>query len=175
MCAICNFRIEFGVGHPQALSVATATRSAIESGLLAEDKAGDVLATARQRLAAIETLKLFQNTLESTIPNDALLALPDFYVLLIESETWEFFHATPDGFDPDAVPDIPDIGTQDMNNRSNVLVTADLTLRAMLAGRIDMDQALDRRIALIDAPAAQSEKLRMAIREALAIGLPYPG
>ncbi|CAM2172232.1 hypothetical protein PSAC2689_10737 [Paraburkholderia sacchari] len=40
MCAICNFKIEFGVGHPLALSIATATRNAIESGLLNENKAG---------------------------------------------------------------------------------------------------------------------------------------
>ncbi|PVX70950.1 hypothetical protein [Paraburkholderia unamae] len=169
MCAICNFKIEFGIGHPMALCVATATRGAIDSGLLTEDKTEGVLATARQRLAAIETLKVFQDRLETSVAIDELLALPDFYVLLIEGETWGFFHATAEGFDPDIVPEMPDLATEDVEKRSVVLVVANVTLQALLAGRVDLQSALDDNLLLIDAPAQHSEKLRGVIGKSLAV------
>ncbi|MEM5314848.1 hypothetical protein [Paraburkholderia sp. JHI869] len=170
MCAICNFKIEFGIGHPLALCVATATRSAIDSGLLIEDKTEGVLATARQRLAAIETLKVFQDRLETTVAIEELLELPDFYVLLIEGETWGFFHATPEGFDPDIVPDMPDITTEDVEKRSIVLVMANVTLKALLAGSPGLRQAIDDNLVVIDAPAHYSEKLRAALGKSLDLG-----
>lgn len=167
MCSICNFKIEFGVGHPLALSVAMATRSAIESGLLEEDKAEGVLSTARQRLVAIDTLKVFQDRLESAVPIDALLELPDFFVLLIESQTWGFFHATPQGFDPDIVPDIPDVTAEDVEKRSVVLVMAEVTLRGLLAGSVSLRQALDDQLVVVDAPALLVGRLCAAVGQAL--------
>lgn len=170
MCSICNFKIEFGIGHPLALCVATATRSAIDSGLLVEDKAEGVLATARQRLAAIETLKEFQDKLETTVAIEEWLELPDFYVLLIEGETWGFFHATPQGFDPDIVPDMPDTTSEDVEKRSIVLVMADVTLKALLAGGLGLQQALEDKLVLIDAPPQHTEKLRAALGKSLDVG-----
>jgi hypothetical protein len=167
MCAICNFKIEFGSGHPLALCVATATRSAIDAGLLAEDKAEGVLATARQRMAAIETLKVFQDKLETSVAIEELLDLPDFYVLLIEGETWGFFHATPTGFDPDIVPEIPDTTAEDVEKRSVVLVMANVTLKSLLAGSLGLQRALDDQLVLIDAPARHSEKLRAVLGKSL--------
>jgi len=169
MCAICNFKIEFGVGHPLALSVAAATRVGIESGLLDEDKAGGVLTTARQRLAAIETLQMFQDRLETSVTIDELLDLPDFYVLLIESETWGFFHPTSEGFDPDIVPDIPDTSTEDVERRSVVVVTANVTLLALLAGSVDMQEALLDQLVVVDAPGSHSGKLCAAFGRALGV------
>ena len=34
MCAICDLRIEFSIEHPMTLSVAVATRKAIDAGVL---------------------------------------------------------------------------------------------------------------------------------------------
>ncbi|CAM2172228.1 hypothetical protein PSAC2689_10736 [Paraburkholderia sacchari] len=128
-----------------------------------------MLATARQRLEAIDTLKLFQDRLEMSVAIGELLELPDFYVLLIESETWGFFHATPKGFDPDIVPDIPDVSAEDVEKRSVVLVTADVTLRALLAGSIGMQQALEGNLIVVDAPAVHSAKLCAVVGQALAV------
>jgi hypothetical protein len=50
MCAICEFKIEFSIGHPLALSVAVATRKAIEAGLVDEIETDDgALSAARKR------------------------------------------------------------------------------------------------------------------------------
>lgn len=171
MCAICNFKIEFGVGHPLSLSIAMATRNAIESGLLEELKVegdGGVLGTARRRLAAIDLLSEFQEKVESAVPASELMALPDFYVLLIESQTWGFFHATPDGFDPDIVPEIPDTTIEDAEKRSNVMLMAETTMQAILSGACDWQRALNDELIVIDAPAGRRELLLSAIAHSLA-------
>lgn len=167
MCAICNFKIEFGVGHPQALSVAVATRQAIERGELAQTSTDGALATARLKIEAIATLGAFQARLEGVLTGEELLALPDFYTLLIEADTWGFFHATPDGFDPDVVPELPNVASDDIAKRSTVLVTSDVTLRALLGGFIKFGQAIDNNLLVLDAPPGECEKLSRAITCAL--------
>lgn len=166
MCAICEFKIEFSIGHPLALSVAVATRKAIEAGLVDEIDADDgALAAARKRLSAVEALNLLQARIESGHAADDLLALPDFYVLLIENDTWGFFHATTDGFDPDIVPEMPDVTASEDAKRCNVVVTSEAALRAWLAGRFDMLRALDASLFVVDAPAASTMSLsRMLAR-----------
>lgn len=162
MCAVCEFRIEFGIGHPLALSVAVATRNAIDAGLvdpINEDDRG-VLGAARRRGQAVDALNLLQARIEAGHAADDLLALPDFYVLLIENDTWGFFHATTDGFDPDIVPGMPDVTATDEATRSKVVVTSEAALRAWLAGRFDMSHALDASLFVIDAPGTSAGCLR---------------
>jgi hypothetical protein len=167
MCAICNFKIEFGVGHPQALSVAVATRQAIERGELAQTNTDGALAAARLKIEAIATLGEFQARLEEALTGQELLALPDFYTLLIEADTWGFFHATPDGFDPDIVPELPDVVSDDVTKRSTVLVTSDVALRALLDGSIEFRQAIDDKLLVLDASPGHREGLLRAITCAL--------
>jgi hypothetical protein len=173
MCAICEFKIEFSIGHPLALSVAVATRKAIEAGLVDEIDADDgALAAARKRLSAVEALNLLQARIESGHAADDLLALPDFYVLLIENDTWGFFHATTEGFDPDIVPDMPDVTASDDAKRSNIVVTSEAALRAWLAGRFDMLHGLDASLFVVDAPETSALALtRMLARADAAISI----
>ncbi|MBN3808833.1 hypothetical protein G3N97_06980 [Paraburkholderia sp. Ac-20347] len=160
MCAICEFKIEFSIGHPLALSVAVATRKAIEAGLVdAMESEDGALAAARKRLSAVEALNLLQTRIESVHSEDALLTLPDFYVLLIEDDTWGFFHATTDGFDPDIIPDLPDVTATDDAKRSNVVVVSEAALRAWIAGHFDMSYAIDASLFVIDAPDVQAKCL----------------
>jgi hypothetical protein len=153
MCAICHFRLDFGVSHPLALSVAVATRQAIESGFVEPiDAAEGALSTARLRMSAVEALNLLQARIENAYTEAALLAIPDFYVLLIENDTWGFFHATTQGFDPDIVPAMPDVTATDEATRSNVIVASETGLRAWLDGRVDIDYALRESLVVVDAP-----------------------
>lgn len=152
MCAICNFKIEFSVGHPLALSVAVATRKAIEAGLIGElDLDDGPLSAARKRLSAVDALNLLQARIEGSLTTAELMALPDFYVLLIEDDTWGFFHPTIDGFDPNIVPEMPDVTTTDELKRSNVVVTSEAALRAWLHGAFDIENALHDSVFVIDA------------------------
>ena len=57
MCAICELKIEFNIGHPQALTVAVATREAMDTGVLPETQAEGALSNMKLRLAAIDALK----------------------------------------------------------------------------------------------------------------------
>ncbi|MCP3711127.1 hypothetical protein M3I54_29830 [Paraburkholderia sp. CNPSo 3274] len=167
MCAICNFKLEFGIGHPFALSVAVASRHAIEAGLIEPiDTAEGALSAARKRMSAVDALNLPQARIESGHAVDDLLALPDFYVLLIENDTWGFFHATTEGFDPDIVPEMPDVTTTDEARRSNVVITSEAALRAWLSGRFDMSRAFDASLILIDAPDAAVALLKRMLSTA---------
>jgi len=161
MCAICNFKLDFGVGHPSALTIAVAARSAINAGLIEPvDAAGGALSAARMRISAIEALNLLQARIEEAHGEEALLALPDFYVLLIENDTWGFFHATTEGFDPDIVPETPDVTATEDDRRSNILITSEAALRGWLDGRFDLEKAFGDSLAIIDAPQAHAEALR---------------
>ncbi|SDR33956.1 hypothetical protein SAMN05443245_4814 [Paraburkholderia fungorum] len=153
MCAICNFKIDFGVGHPLALSVAVATRKAIESGMVEPiDATTGALSAARTRISSIEALNLLQARIEGAHREDALLTLPDFYVLLIENDTWGFFHATTSGFDPDIVPDMPDLTTDDETKRSNIIITSEAGTRAWMDGGFSIETALHNELFMFDAP-----------------------
>jgi hypothetical protein len=153
MCAICNFKLDFGVSHPLALTVAVATRSAIEAGLIEPvDTTGGALSAARMRLSAVEALNLLQARIEGAHSEEALLAIPDFYVLLIENDTLGFFHATTQGFDPDIVPEMPDVTAVDDAKRSSVIVTSEAGLRGWLDGRLAIDYALRESLFVVDAP-----------------------
>ncbi|NKJ48025.1 hypothetical protein CIC12_15000 [Burkholderia sp. SG-MS1] len=154
MCAICNFNIDFGVGHPFALTVAVSTRNAIEAGLIEPiDATQGALSAARMRMSSVEAMNLLQARIEETHSEDALLALPDFYVLLIENDTWGFFHATTNGFDPDIVPEMPDVTTTDEAKRGNIVLTSEACLRAWLDYRFDIEKALRESLFMIDASA----------------------
>lgn len=167
MCAICNFKIEFGVGHPAALTVAVAARKAIEAGLIDPADAGQgPLAAARARMSAIDALNLLQARIEETHTPDELLALPEFYVFLVESDTWGFFRATVDGFDPDIVPELPDVTATDALRRSNIVVMPEAGLRAWLAGRIGARAALGDALFHVDAPALAGTTLATMLASA---------
>jgi hypothetical protein len=156
MCAICNFKIDFGVGHPLALSVAVAARKAIESGLIEPFEAAEgALAAARMRMSAVDALNLLQARIEAAHSETALLALPDFYVLLIENDTWGFFHATTEGFDPDIVPEMPDVATTDEAKRSNILIAS------------EAEMALRDSLFVVDAPEGPA----VALKEMLATAI----
>jgi hypothetical protein len=167
MCAVCEFKIEFSIGHPLALSVAVATRQAIETGLVDEIELDDgALAAARRRLTAVDALNLLQAQIESGHEADDLLALPDFYVLLIENDTWGFFHATTEGFDPDVVPEIPDVTTREEAKRSNVIITSEAMLRAWLSSRGGIKLAHDAALVRIDASEVASGRLKRMLFQA---------
>lgn len=159
MCAICDFKIEFSVGHPHALAVAVATRKAIEAGLLKEPEIDGALAQARLRMTAVDTLNDLQGRIQDALSVDELLGLPDFYVLLIENDTWGFFHATENGFDPDIVPDVPDVLSDDIEARSSTIVTSQVTLRAWLDGDINTDQLNNEVLLYVDGAPARRDAL----------------
>jgi hypothetical protein len=160
MCAICEFKVEFSIGHPLALTVAVAARKAIEAGLIDEREVEEgALSAARRRLAAIDALNLLQARIEDTHEAGALLDLPDFYVFLIENDTWGFFHATTEGFDPDIVPEMPDVTATEEARRSNIVVMSELALRGWLDGRFDIGHAFRESLFVIDAPPARATAL----------------
>lgn len=175
MCAICDFKIEFGVGHPQALSVAVATRRAIEAGLLrqVETEAG-ALAQARMRITAVDTLRALQSRVQQALTAEELLSLPDFYILLIENDTWGFFHATEDGFDPDIMPEPPDVLSEDVEARSLVLATSQVAMQAWLDREIDTAQLTSQSLLFVDGPLARRSALQSMLAASATITVSEP-
>jgi hypothetical protein len=104
------------------------------------------------RMSAVDALNLLQARIEGALSEEGLLGLPDFYVLLIENDTWGFFHATTNGFDPEIVPDMPDLATTDEARRSSIVIASEAGLRAWLEGRFDSEYALRESLFVVDAP-----------------------
>jgi hypothetical protein len=167
MCAICDFKVEFDVDHPQTLTVAVATRSAIDDGILEPPSFEGPLGDMKQRLSAIAALKTLQARLEAALAPSDLAALADFYVLLIESRTWGFFHPTQEGFDPNCKTEPPRVTADDSGARDAVMVVADMTMQAVLDGKLSLSDALGRTMMIIDADAAEEECLRAALNKAV--------
>ncbi|WP_027210354.1 hypothetical protein [Burkholderia sp. WSM2232] len=175
MCAICDFKIEFGVGHPQALAVAVATRRAIEAGLLRQLEIEEgALAQARMRMTAVDTLKDLQSRVQQALTAEELQSLPDFYILLIENETWGFFHATEDGFDPDIMPEPPDVLSEDVEARSLVIVTSQVAMQAWLDTEIDTAQLQSESLLFMDGPLARRSALLSMLATSAAITVAEP-
>jgi hypothetical protein len=167
MCAICDFKVEFDVGHPQTLTVAVATRCAIDNGILGPISFDGPLGAVKQRLAAVESLKTLQRRMEAAIPRRELVALPDFYILFIESRTWGFFHPTENGFDPNCKPEPPRI-SEDANDEGDaVVVVADMTMQAILEGKLALEEAIYRRMLIVDASSPECDRLRVALDKSL--------
>jgi hypothetical protein len=164
MCTICELRIEFSVDHPMSLTVAVETRRGVDVGLLPQPTiSGD---DGRLRLRAIEALRSAQQRLEQTLQPEALLALPDFFVLLIESRTWGFFHPTPRGFDPYCRPAPPNVSAEDPRARDAVLVSSALAFGEIAAGRLPFHEALKKRLVALDADPRRHDRLLGALSAA---------
>ena len=88
MCTICDLKIEFSIDHPMSLSVAVATRRAVDAGLLSDHvvRGGGF----QLRKNAIAALRSVQDRVEQALPKSEFLALPGFFILEIESRTWGF-------------------------------------------------------------------------------------
>jgi hypothetical protein len=164
MCTICDLRIEFSVDHPLSLTVAVETRRAVDAGLLPQP--ADSMDDGRLRLEAIDTLKAAQKRLEQILRPEELLALPDFFVLLIESHTWAFFHPARTGFDPNCRPTPPNIGSDDQAARDAVLVASELAMSEIAAGRFPFEAALQKGIVALDADMLRHAPLLNAWRGA---------
>jgi hypothetical protein len=163
MCSICDLKIEFNIDHPQALTVAVATREAIDAGILPEKVFDGPLASVKLRMAAIEALKGLQARLEASIPNHELMALPDFYVLLMEIGTWGYFHATENGFDPDCSPEPPDVTSENQEDRDVVFVATEGVMQAIFDGTLTLDDAFARKLIVLDAGSVHTGLLRAAL------------
>jgi hypothetical protein len=163
MCAICELKIEFNIGHPQALTVAVATRAAMDAGTLPETAVDGALSNMKLRMAAIDALKGLQAQLEASLPVSRLMALPDFYVLLIEIGTWGFFHATEFGFDPDITPEPPNVTSEDEADRDVVFVSSEAAMQAILDGALSIDAAFADNLIVLDAGETHTRLLRSAL------------
>lgn len=163
MCSICNLRVEFSISHPLGLSVAVETRRAIEAGILPEPgEAGNAQAGVPLRTVAADALTAAKQRIEWTQPHDGLVALPNFFVLMVESGTWGFFHPTPDGFDPNCSPPPPNVTANDALERDAVLVSSDVAMSEIVAGRLPFQRALAERLVMLDADEARSDGLLKA-------------
>jgi hypothetical protein len=167
MCAICDFKLEFDIGHPQALTVAVATRAAIDAGTLTPEIFDGPLGDMKLRFAATNTLKTLQRRIEAAISADALMALPDFYILLIESNDWGYFRPTETGFDSECVPDLPNVNATNQAERSIVLITTQATMQTMLGGKLSLRQAFEDRLMILDASEDHATLLDAALNAAI--------
>jgi hypothetical protein len=160
MCSICDLRIEFSIDHPMSLSVAVETRRAIDSGLLPEiESQDDALNGMRLRVGAIEVLKTAQVRLEQSLREEELLALPDFFALMIESRTWGFFRPTPTGFDPNCKPEPPNVFADNAADRDAILVASETAMRQLISGKLPFEKGLEERVILLDADPRRREVL----------------
>lgn len=164
MCTICDLRIEFSVEHPMSLLVAVATRQAIEAGTLPTVKTTLSEQMAKPlRVEAIEILKALQERLEYALDQPGLLAMPDFFALMVESRTWGFFHPTAEGFDPNCSPEPPNVTADDVSERDPVIVGAESALRHILAGKLTGAEALRNGLLVVDAEDTKRGKIVSAL------------
>jgi hypothetical protein len=167
MCTICALTIEFAVEHPQTLAVAVATREAIDNGLLREGSP-DAMDMTKSRHQAVVLLTVVQQRLDQVLPTSRLLALPDFYVLMIESRTWGYFHPTLGGFDTRANPSPPRVDPDENGDRDCVLVISQAAALSITKGKLPFHEAVNAGMTFIDAP----DQLECVIGEALAMAYP---
>jgi hypothetical protein len=161
MCTICDLRIDFGVDHPMSLSVAVATRAAIDNGVIAERAGAEP--TPWNREAAVGVLRGFRQRLEMVLNRNSMLGLPAFFLLLVETRTWAFFRPTADGFDPDCQREPPRrYDYDDGAPRDAVLLGAESAMQQMLLGKLSFDRALAEGIVEVDAMPNESAALRRA-------------
>jgi hypothetical protein len=168
MCAICDLDIAFAVDHPMTLPVAVATRAAIEEGCLdpAPDDPAGTLGTLRARTRAVEALRAVQDRLERTLAPERLVALPDFFVLMIETRTWGFFRPTPSGFDPNCRPVAPRVAENDPADRDAAIIVSETAARGICEGRLSFDAATSQGLIAVDADADRRNTLVAAWRVA---------
>ena len=169
MCSICDLKIEFNVDHPGSLTVAVATREAIDAGVLPDKVFDGPLANVKLRVAAIDTLKALQRRLESSMPVSELMALPDFYVLLIEIGTWGFFHATESGFDPDCSPEPPNVTAENQEDRDVVFIATEVAMEAVIEGRLSLEKAFAENLIVLDAAGGHAALLNSALNKAFSV------
>ncbi|MGA2493352.1 MAG: hypothetical protein ABSF67_10420 [Roseiarcus sp.] len=151
MCAICEFRIDLAIAHPMTLSVAVATRTAIEASSLPPFEDAAPSRAIGRRNGNPLVLKALQQRLEASLSPATLSALPDFFVHLIERGAWAFFRATPSGFDPNCRPAPPRFDADDPVDRDTIVVTSEFVLRQMLLGVWRFDPARAGGLIVIDA------------------------
>lgn len=170
MCTICSLTIEFAVEHPQSLAVAVATRKAIDADVLSQADPTMEIDMARSRHDAVMLLTRMQQRLERVLPISRLMALPDFYVLMIESRTWGYFHPTLGGFDVKANPSIPRLHPDANGVRDSVVVMSQVTAAGIVDGRVSFDRALIEQISVVDAPEPFENHIRTAFMTAYPAG-----
>lgn len=160
MCTICSLTIDFAVEHPLSLAVAVATRQAIDAGLLPETDASEEIDMARSRHQAIVLLTKIQQRLEQVLPTSRLLALPDFFVLVIESRTWGYFRATLNGFDVRANPSAPRLDFDENGVRDSIVVLSQAAAEELVRGRLPFTRAAWLGTAVVDAPDSSAALIR---------------
>jgi hypothetical protein len=169
MCTICSLTIEFAVEHPLTLAIAVATRQAIDTGLLPEGDTTDEMDMARSRHQAVVLLTAMQQRLEQVLTRSQLLALPNFFVLMIESRTWGYFHPTLGGFDVNANPTTPRLEPDENGVRDCVVVVSQAAAAQISRGALPFPDAADAGVVFVDAPDAQAVLVETAFAMAYAV------
>lgn len=164
MCNVCDLNIDFSIDHRMSLSVAVATRRAIDAGILSA-QAGKL----DLRLEAADALEALRLRVEQSLTPEDCLALPAFFMLAVESRTWRFFHPTPDGIHLGSRPNPPVQAAEDPSDRDPVVVTSETATRQLLKGEISFGVAEEQGLIVIDADTARGQQLRSAFEVA------YPG
>jgi hypothetical protein len=165
MCSICDLRIEFGTDHPMGLSVAVATRRAIEAGVIPAGADWD-----RER--AIPLMHGVQQRLELVHGSEGIAALPRFFVLLVETRTWACFQPGASGFDRTVRVDPPDaFDDNDAGSRDAMFVAAETAFAPILGGKLPFETAVREGLLHLDAP----EQAGALPRRAWSAGWPTSG
>jgi hypothetical protein len=160
MCTICTLNIEFAVEHPLALAVAVATRQAIDTGLLPETAAMDM---EQSRQHATVQLTAVQQRVEQVLSTSRLLALPNFFVLMIESRSWGYYHPTLKGFDGNADPAPPRLEPDADGLRDFVVVVSQAASEEITKGHLPFAKAQAENLVYVDGPEAGAELIRQAL------------
>ena len=153
MCTICSLTVDFNVEHPESLSVAVATRAAIDGGSLPELPVPDGATNMWWRHDAITGLTAIQTRLEQVLSPAWLLALPTFYVLMVESRTWGYFRPTSRGFDTRADPPPPCVTTDGGRQEDAALVLSQTATRQLLPGKLSFDHAKSQGLVAFSGPS----------------------
>lgn len=163
MCTICALTIEFAVEHPLSLAVAVATRQAIETGLLPDVDSSDEPDMARSRHQAVVLLTTLQQRLEQVLTRSQLLALPNFFVLMIESRTWGYFHPTLGGFDINANPATPRLEPDGDGVRDCIVLISQAAAAEITQGRLPFEDAWQTGLLVVDAAEGRTALIQSAL------------
>lgn len=162
MCTICTLNIEFAVEHPLALAVAVATRQAIDTGLLPETAAMEVDMEQSRHNATVQ-LTTIQQRIEQVLFTSRLLALPNFFILMIESRSWGYYHPTLKGFDGNADPAPPRLEPDADGIRDFIVVISQAASEAITKGHLPFAKAQAENLVYVDGPESGAELIRQAL------------
>jgi hypothetical protein len=165
-CAFPDTHITLHGDHPETIPVAVAAAQEIAAGRLVPTPAADPVDRLALELAVPVKVKDFGRRIAAALPADRIAALPEFFMLLVQTRMWARLRPEPGGFSESCDPVAPEL-IHAAEERGAILITSEPVLRDLALGALGYAEAERRGLVVADGEAAAVGRLRAALAEAL--------